>query len=864
MKKITNIIFFLLLSSLAVGQNTLPMNVDTVFAKKNLKVGRSLFLMDTSYRKSGKVLSVDSLTGRVILVNNSAASSNVDSSKWERVNNKLQPKNTIDSVLLHKKLILDDYKNQTIEVPEYQTKIATSLSYNNIFNEIQATQACDASGFTTLSTINTINGVMYNFTPTTCGLTADVWELSLNFPVNYTSCPGAYVDEIKVRTVGVSNNGGGYGTCLKVDGINTEYNGQPIYSDEVNNNPFDYLFVDTTNRTSLSSIIATFLWGGTADLGLDGMEVILKIGGCENKYIVLNTDSRGIVKLDTLPDFITLDDLPAPENFANTDLTFTGNRTHNGNGNDLEITNLNNSTISANNSIENIGVSKTIQITDNTTGYTLSHTEGAQQVFYNYTNIPNTVSNFSIIPERGNVHYNLESGLSGGTEYETIQTRDTTIELTVKNSDGIYGGLRIEPNSFEIKTKSNQNTPTATPGQVLTLIDQYTGECDWADAGGGNNFANTDTISMTYAQFYNTITNNNLQVGKTYILVDFQTIYDQMDFDAGGSLKPTLVTKTGATEQIWVLALSSNQIASKAYSATYPNDQIQYDWTYNATFVNGSPAKGRISERIDENNNRTDYDHREIKFIRYDDGAGNFTVINDNGNASQEFLTFVQNFTGGTVKDNWLGDFYNYGALFGQEYGNNVFSGNFVISNTSSALFYSNTFSGGNVYSNTFSGKVYSNTFSGNVYSNTFSGGNVYSNTFSGEVYSNTFSGGYVYSNTFSGIVNNNTFSGYVYSNTFSGIVNNNTFSGHVRSNTFSGYVRSNTFSGYVQYNTFTHTNTLQYCTIASRLENKTIDDVTYPILFGNDFKKEIIKASNGNDYIKTFDGTIDQYILIP
>jgi hypothetical protein len=88
--------------------------------------------------------------------------------------------------------------------------------------------------------------------------------------------------------------------------------------------------------------------------------------------------------------------------------------------------------------------------------------------------------------------------------------------------------------------------------------------------------------------------------------------------------------------------------------------KIQYDWTYNTTFVNGSPAKGRISERIDENNNRTDYDHREIKFIRYDDGAGNFTVINDNGNASGEFLTFVQNFTGGIVKDNWLRRFLFY------------------------------------------------------------------------------------------------------------------------------------------------------------------------------------------------------------
>jgi len=402
-------------------------------------------------------------------------------------------------------------------------------------------------------------------------------------------------------------------------------------------------------------------------------------------------------------------------------------------------------------------------------------------------------------------------------------------------------------------------------------------------ASGGGSSNGIDTISITYADFYNAITNSQLVGGMTYVITDFQTIYDQMDFDNTGALKSTLTTKTGATEQIWVLALSSNQIAKKAYSATYPKDQIQYDWTYNTTLVNGSPAKGRISERIDENNNRTDYDHREIKFIRYDDGAGNFTVINDNGNASREFLTFVQNFTGGNVFNNYLGDFYSIGALFGQEYGNNVFSGNFVISNTSSSSFYNNTFSG-NVNNNTFSGgSVYNNTFSGgSVNSNTFSGGDVNSNTFSNDVNSNTFSGnvtsntfsGSVNNNTFSGNVNNNqfsnnitnnTFSGYVYNNTFSNDVNNNTFSGgDVYSNTFSGSVNNNTFSGNVNNNAFTHTNPLQYCTIASTLNNKTIDDITYPILFGNGYKKEILKGSDNKDYIKTFDGTIDQYILIP
>jgi hypothetical protein len=435
----------------------------------------------------------------------------------------------------------------------------------------------------------------------------------------------------------------------------------------------------------------------------------------------------------------------------------------------------------------------------------------------------------------------------------------------------ILKGQSVDPETFPtvVGAISGKNLYTNTGGEGKVSIKAIMDSVNILD-----------TATITYADFYTAITGGNLVVGKTYIIVDFQTVYDQMDFDAGGSLKPTLVTKTGATEQIWVYALSNNQIASKAYSATYPKDQIQYDWTYNTTLVNGSPAKGRISERIDENNNRTDYDHREIKFIRYDDGAGNFTVINDNGNASGEFLTFVQNFTGGNVKDNWLGDFYNYGALFGQEYGNNVFSGNFVISNNSSSLFYSNTFSGyvnsntfsGNVYNNTFSGEVNNNPFSGEVYNNTFSGdvnnnpfsGNVYSNTFSGNVYNNTFSG-YVTSNTFSGEVTSNTFSGEVTSNTFSGNVYSNTFSGYVNSNTFSGGdVYRNTFSGYVNSNTFTYTGQLIYVTIVDDLQSKTIDDATYPFLFNTDYKKEILKASNGNNYIRYFDGTADAKTLIP
>ena len=328
---------------------------------------------------------------------------------------------------------------------------------------------------------------------------------------------------------------------------------------------------------------------------------------------------------------------------------------------------------------------------------------------------------------------------------------------------------------FLVFITSFLNAQSVDPETFPTVVGAISGKNLYTNTGGEGKVSIKaimdsvkilDTATITYADFYTAITGGNLVVGKTYIIMDFQTVYDQMDFDAGGSLKPTLVTKTGNIEQIWVLALSPNQIADKAYSAKFPNDKIQYDWTYNTTLVNGSPAKGRISERIDENNNRTDYDHRVIKFIRYDDGAGNFTVINDNGNASAEFLTFVQNFTGGIVYDNWLGDFYSIGALLGQEYANNVFSGEFVISNNSSSVFYNNTFSGGEV--------------------------------------------------------TNNTFSGYVRSNTFSGGVSNNTFSGYVYNNTFNSDVSTNTFSGDVSTNTFTYHGTLQFVMIADDLQNKT------------------------------------------
>jgi hypothetical protein len=408
-----------------------------------------------------------------------------------------------------------------------------------------------------------------------------------------------------------------------------------------------------------------------------------------------------------------------------------------------------------------------------------------------------------------------------------------------------------------------------------------------------------DTIYTTYADFYTLITGGNLQAGRTYILVDFRTVYDQMDFDNSGNLKSSLTTKQGSVEEIWVLALAPDRIASQAYSKTYPNDKIQYDWTYNATLVNGSPAKGRITERIDEWNNRTDYDHREIKFIRYDDGAGNFTIINDNGNASQEFLTFGNTYgtnTGELIKNNYIGDFYAYNALLGQEYSNNVIHAtSFCVRNIFGIICFNNTFGDGNDSntfgdyntSNTFGNSNSSNTFGNYNSSNTFGNSNS-SNTFGNSNNSNTF-GDDNNSNTFGNSNNSNTFGDYNDSNTFGDGNYLNTFGNSNSSNTFGDYNNSNTFGDYNNSNTFGDgnysntwgdnndsntwgdnndsntfdtTQTMFNKVFGSYIQNRDFTLQSY--MYSNDYEVKIFKASDGNIYSKYFNGTADVITLIP
>ena len=130
-------------------------------------------------------------------------------------------------------------------------------------------------------------------------------------------------------------------------------------------------------------------------------------------------------------------------------------------------------------------------------------------------------------------------------------------------------------------------------------------------------FTNSNYNEGTYDNLYSFATGGTLTAGSYYLMIDFQTCYDQPNYDNTKTPITTGNYKTGTTEPILLLAISTTGFSPTVYSTLYPQDKITYDITWNTTEITSSPAKGRITERIDNFNNRTDYDNRSILFKRY-------------------------------------------------------------------------------------------------------------------------------------------------------------------------------------------------------------------------------------------------------
>ena len=200
--------------------------------------------------------------------------------------------------------------------------------------------------------------------------------------------------------------------------------------------------------------------------------------------------------------------------------------------------------------------------------------------------------------DEGNVYFGSTSGITLDVINKRIgiNTNNPQHSLHISGNTKIDGGLTA-------------TTISATTISGTTLF------------GNGSNLIGIVTenySSVTYSELYNLLTGETLNTGSYYLINDFQTCYDQPDYDVYFDAITSVTTyHTSTIEPLLVLATSANTISNIAYQPSYPNDKITYDWTWNITEVTNGPAKGRITERVDEFNNRTDYDHRNILFKRY-------------------------------------------------------------------------------------------------------------------------------------------------------------------------------------------------------------------------------------------------------
>jgi hypothetical protein len=251
-------------------------------------------------------------------------------------------------------------------------------------------------------------------------------------------------------------------------------------------------------------------------------------------------------------------------------------------------------------------------------------------------------------------------------------------------------------------------------------------------------------LPLSFSELQTYIINHKLIQGKKYVITDYQTIYDQPDYDNAGLPKTVVLTLSGIIEPLIVIAVNNNEISSQVYSSLFPNDILEYDITFTSTEVMNAPAKGRITSRTDNNKNITNYDNRAVSFKRYEtiSGSGVYDSYKDTGfNSNANIKTFQLN-----SWNNHLENFYTTDSLAIQDFilPNNVFGeytydnkfGNYFINNTFGMFTYDNEINEecyNNLIGDQFFKNIIGNGFSNNIISTEFKNNHIL-NGFRGNV----------------------------------------------------------------------------------------------------------------------------------
>lgn len=204
-----------------------------------------------------------------------------------------------------------------------------------------------------------------------------------------------------------------------------------------------------------------------------------------------------------------------------------------------------------------------------------------------------------IIPATGGVY---DLGATAGYEWRDLYLSGNSIYL---------GGVKIASDGTNVNMNSMIiGGPTGQGGVLLSA----TGGTIFSD---GVPIGSAGIIDIEYADLRLGATSGTLIPGSYYRITDFRTCYDQPDYNYSKNPITSGNYKEADVDPIIVFAISNREIDSTAYQPSHPNDRIRYDLSYSQTETTGGTAYGRISERIDNFNNRTDYDHRTILFKRY-------------------------------------------------------------------------------------------------------------------------------------------------------------------------------------------------------------------------------------------------------
>jgi hypothetical protein len=352
-------------------------------------------------------------------------------------------------------------------------------------------------------------------------------------------------------------------------------------------------------------------------------------------------------------------------------------------------------------------------------------------------------------------------------------------------------------------------------------------------------FTNSNYNEGTYDELNSFATGGTLTAGSYYLMTDFQTCYDQPNYNSIGEPITTGNYKTGTTEPILLLAISTTQFSPIVYSTLHPQDKISYDITFNTTEITGGPAKGRITERIDDKDNRADYDFRAVQFIRY---VGYFSERYYSGKINLDATTGLVSET--EIGTSFTTDF-TVGDILGVYYPSNsaplgcfqYYEVTSIVSNTEMYVTGRTLTTVNNVYYSAGQRLAnYMNPFQCNITGTTNDEFAEYYTFNEGENF-NTYLGDNINFNTF--LLSNNVF--------LSASYNNNTFGGNVVGNTFNDDMDSNIIGPYCQYNIIT--NDFDRNIIGSYFQANIIDCDMESNQIDNYFEHNMLGDNDGQDF---------------